>query len=499
MKLDPIRFLDRLVLMAAVAVIAGCGGGYSSSSPGFNAVNPAVSGLLSSVDAIGTGGADLTSNNPARADLALQSNLKGGSAQLRFSCASCSITVSAAGTTVGANQYITIPFATLDAASDAAVVVTDNLGGAQANYTLHAKPPDYVRYSFGTNGAEPGDLYLTPFDPAGFGAPYATIVAGDGSLKYYYRGRRGSVLHDFKKTVIPGGATRYSFYDSAAGAIRVMDAGFNLLAEVTPLAFPDGNTYALDWRDHVILDDGHYIVGVVAAKAVSNIPSLPGQSLFVSGTGLQEISSGAAVFNWLSTDYPQLYACSTEDNNFAANNAADYAHWDSVAVDGDANWIASFRHLDAVLKINRTNGSIAWILGGPCDQFALSAAQRFSHQYDARRAPDTRLTLFDDNNAGGVSRVLAFNLDEASKTLVITNPALPGFAAFTSDAHASASLGSAQLFADGKVLVGWGVFPGLVSDVSEFDTATSALSFQLTLLPSAYANGYFSYRAKKFQ
>ena len=493
------RFLACVASLAAALSLPGCGGGDDDNHVApYRTVNPAVSNLLSSVEAIGVGGADLVSNNPARADLALQSNLAGSSAQLRFSCAGCSLTVSAAGATVGANQYITIPFVTLDASSDATVTVTDNVSGAQATYTLHARPLDYVRYTFSASSPEAGDLYLTPFDPEGFGASYALIVATDGSLKYYYRSPRGNVVHDFKKTIIPGGATRYSLYDSAAGAIRVMDGSFNLLANVTPLAFPDGNTYALDWHDHVILGDGHYIVGVVGAKTVSNIPSLPGQSLFVSGAGLQEINAGAAVFSWLSTDHPELYACSTEDNNFAANNGAEYALWNSLAVDGDANWIASFRHLDAVLKINRTSGAVSWILGGPCDQFGLSAAQKFSHQYDARRAPDGRLTLFDDNVAGGVSRALAFNLDEAGKTLVTSNPALPGFAAFTSDAHSSFSLGSAQLFADGKVLVGWGVFSGLLADVSEFDTASSALSFHLTLQPSAYTNGYFSYRARKF-
>jgi hypothetical protein len=48
------------------------------------------------------------------------------------------------------------------------------------------------------------------------------------------------------------------------------------------------------------------------------------------------------------------------------------------------------------------------------------------------------------------------------------------------------------------VLVGWGEFGGLLNDVSEFDAVSGAQSFRLTLLPSDYANGYFSYRAKKF-
>jgi arylsulfate sulfotransferase len=500
MMADLTRLPLRLALVSLAMTLGACGGGYSSSGSSADRADPVIANQLTSIDAIGVGGADLLKHDPAFKDLALQSNLKGGTVQLRFACAQCNITASAGGTSVGANQYLNITFPTLDTSSDAAIVVTDNVGGAQTTYTLHALPRDHAPYTIDANAnPEPGDLYLTPVDPQGFGAAYAYIVATDGSLKYYYRQPRGHYVRDFKKTIIPGGATRYSFYDSAAGAIRVMDGAFNLLANVGALAFPDGNTYAVDGHDHIILDDGHYIVGVHASKTVSNIPSMAGQSLFVGGAGLQEIQNGAAVFSWLSTDQAALYACSTEGNNYAANNGADYAHWDSVIVDADSNWVASFRHLDAVLKINRGDGSIAWILGGPCDQFGLSAAQKFSHQFDARRAPDGRLTLFDDNNAGGISRALAFNLDEASRTLVTSNPALPGFAAYVADPHSSTGTGSAQFFADGKILIGWGAFPGPASDVSEFDAGTGALSFQLTLQPSLFANGYFSYRARKFQ
>jgi Arylsulfotransferase (ASST) len=487
------------IASVAALSLAACGGGDDPiPRSSVNRVNPAVSSLLTSVDAIGVGGSDLISNNPTRADLALQSNLKGASVQLRFSCTACNISVAAAGNTVGANQYLTIPFATLDASANANVLVTDRVSGATAQYTLHARPLDYVRHGFSATAPEAGDLYLTPFDPQGFGAPYAYIVEADGSLKYYYRNPRGRDLHDFKKTVLPGGAVRYSFYDSAQTAIRVMDASFNLLENVNALAFPDGNTYAVNLHDHTIVDDGHYLLGVHAAKTVSNIPALPGQNLFVRGSGLQEIRNGVAVFNWLSTDHPELYACSTAGNSYAQNNGADYAHWTSLQVDADGQWLASFRHLDAVLKIDRSTGAIRWILGGPCDQFGLSATQKFAQQHDARRAPDGRLSLFDNRNGNAASRVLALNLDEATKTLVTGNPALPGFAEFTGDMHQSFNLGSAQLFASGKVLVGWGEFPGALNDVSEFDLTSGAQSMRLTLLPSAYSNGYFSYRARKF-
>lgn len=498
MKLDGRRLCAGLIVAACAALLSSCGGGDDIASPGPNLANPAVYQLLTSVDAVGVGGADLLTHDPAFADLQLRANLAGGTVQLRFSCATCNISVSAQGATVGANQYLSLSFPNLDTTSDIPVTVTDGVSGAKATYTLHARTLDHAPYTIDTSSnPEAGDLYLTPFDPQGFGAAFAYIVGADGHLKYYYRNPPRREIFDFKKTVIPGGATRYSFYDDASQGIRVMDAGFNSLAVVQALPFPDGNTYAVDLHDHVIVDDGHYILGVRASKTVSNIPSLPGQSLFVAGTGLQEIVNGVAVFNWLSTDHPELYACSVTNNNFAASAGADYAHWDSLEVDTDGNWIASFRHMDAVLKINHAGGAVAWILGGPCDQFGLSATQKFSRQHDARRASDGRLTLFDDNPSSGASRVLSFNLDEAGKTLVTSNPALPGFAAYSSDPHASFNLGSAQWFADGRVLVGWGEFNGAASDVSEFDAAAGALSFQLTLHASPYTSGYFSYRARK--
>ena len=59
------------------------------------------------------------------ADLALASNRAGGTVQLRFSCARCDISVSAAGATVGANQYLSISFASLESSADTEVLVTD--------------------------------------------------------------------------------------------------------------------------------------------------------------------------------------------------------------------------------------------------------------------------------------------------------------------------------------------------------------------------------------
>ena len=119
------------------------------------------------------------------------------------------------------------------------MTVTDGVSGAKATYTLHARTIDHAPYTIDTRSSpEAGELYLTPFDPQGFGAAFAYIVSGEGSLKYDYCNPPRREIFDFKKTVIAGGATRYSFYDEASQGIRVMEASFTTLAVVQALHVP---------------------------------------------------------------------------------------------------------------------------------------------------------------------------------------------------------------------------------------------------------------------
>jgi ABC-type oligopeptide transport system substrate-binding subunit len=64
------RSLLRLYAAFVMALaLAACGDSEDSApQSSVNLVNPAVSSLLSSVDAIGAGGSDLLSHNPTRAD-----------------------------------------------------------------------------------------------------------------------------------------------------------------------------------------------------------------------------------------------------------------------------------------------------------------------------------------------------------------------------------------------------------------------------------------------
>jgi hypothetical protein len=216
----------------------------------------------------------------------------------------------------------------------------------------------------------------------------------------------------------------------------------------------------------------------------------------VLGFGLEELRPDGLGATWFSTDHPELYACSTEQHDFSQPDQ-DYLHWNSLALEADGTYLISARHLDAVLKIDPADGSIAWILGGPCDQFGLTAGQRFSHQHHARRESDGRLSLLDNGNGTGRSRVLRLALDEVARTLDGSSPDRPAFTEHLDGHHLSIAMGSVQLFASGRALVGWGAQLDGGPDVTEFDVASGERHLSLTFHPEADGTPRWSYRALK--
>lgn len=492
------------MLALTCAILSGCGGGGSEPPP---AAPLDLSRL--SVSASGFSDARILAPAPGApaGDLELSTNMVGATILARFSCQGCHITASAQGGEASEGQDLPIYFASLDEGSSIAIDVVDLDSGARGTYRLMARPATAATYRFAASGAqEPGDLYLT-LNGSRQALPtpaYAYMVKGDGSLKYYRQGSAG--LYDFKKTILRDGSAQYSVYDGAVGGLKIFDAAMLPIGTFNPIPLVGKDPGRPDAHDHILTTATRRTLLTAQNVDVFDVPSRMGQPSKALAAGIQETEGDALIFSWSSADHPELYSCSTDGNDYGGSAYADYAHINSVTIDDDGDFIASFRHLDAVVKIRRVDGSIAWILGGPCDQFNLAPNQKFSHQHYARRLADGRLGLFDDGNASGRSRALAFSLDESAKTLARSS-ASPSFAEFVPGApllglpvRGSTAQGSAQFFASGRILVGWGYMPGKPSavDLTEFDSATGAVNFELALNPVSGVQIY-DYRAQKFQ
>ena len=82
----------------------------------------------------------------------------------------------------------------------------------------------------------------------------------------------------------------------------------------------------------------------------------------------------------------------------------DINHLNSVADDGDG-LIVSSRHLDAVYRIDKSDGSVDWKLGGTptARSIQVAGADRYpllNSQHDARRLPNGHITVFDNGTEG---------------------------------------------------------------------------------------------------
>ena len=174
---------------------------------------------------------------------------------------------------------------------------------------------------------------------------------------------------------------------------------------------------------------------------------------------LQEVSpTGNRIWDWKSWNCTSLSETAPRWWPTLGPPGHDYydlVHWNSIDPVGNAV-IASFRHTDAVYKIDKSTGAVIWKPGGTTRPESLTVqgdpvSYTFGGPHDPRRLSDGTLTVFDNrNDPGEPPRVVRFRIDEQAKTATllqsISDPAVP-------ETHCC---GSARRLGNGDWLVSWG-------------------------------------------
>lgn len=179
----------------------------------------------------------------------------------------------------------------------------------------------------------------------------------------------------------------------------------------------------------IMLGENHYMLFGTTKKQVTNIPDhLPHdkeKGAQVAATIIQEIKDGKLIFEWDSTDYPELYEIGYEYNDFTNKKypTAVYTFLNNIVIDPkDDNLYLSFRVADAVVKIDRKKGTIISILGGKKDMFNIKPEQRFMSQHSLTLGSDGKLIIFNNGVANerrteSESNIMSFKLDDENKTI----------------------------------------------------------------------------------
>jgi hypothetical protein len=240
-----------------------------------------------------------------------------------------------------------------------------------------------------------------------------------------------------------------------------------------------------DAHDLAIAPNGNHLIGAYVQQGNVNTSPYGGSpNATVINTELQEVSpQGNLVWSWRSQHHIGREETGRWWPRVIRRGAYDILHWNSVEPAGSAV-IASFRHLDAVYKIDKRTGQIVWKLGGTRTPESLRVINdprgyTLGAQHDARQLPDGTVTVFDNRtHLRQRPRAVRFRIDEASGTATlmqsITDPAV----------SSSGCCGSARRLANGDWLIYWG---GPTNRVGGYK-ANGQKTFALTL--------HASYRAE---
>jgi hypothetical protein len=248
----------------------------------------------------------------------------------------------------------------------------------------------------------------------------------------------GTDVENLQKWTI-NGQVRYTYFHtegvstldgstaSELGYELICDSGLNILDSVKLLSFNNISSIIqdkLDVHEFILLGDNHYICETYYAETPNNIPDSlnPAPGVKVAACIIQEVNNGEVVFQWDGTQYPELYACSVENNNFSdSSGILDYMHMNSICVDSlDNNLIVSFRNLNEIVKLNRQTGQIMWRLGGKFSDFPQTPDELFLRQHYPRLIENGQTLIFVDNGQDSLraySRIVEFQLNENSKTI----------------------------------------------------------------------------------
>jgi hypothetical protein len=191
-------------------------------------------------------------------------------------------------------------------------------------------------------------------------------------------------------------------------------------------------------------------------------------------------ATGATLFDWNAWDH---YGVADWIEPTGVNPPLDFDHANAMTFDLDSNYVASFRAMGAIVKIDRTTGAILWQLGGRLNQYTITGDPLtvFGGQHCVRILPNGHVLMFDNglNHSPRHSRAVEYALDESSLTAQMVWEYLPPAPIF------SAIVGSVQRLLNGNTVVEFGT-SGLIDEVTPTGTLLSRSAFTFHGNPNAY-------------
>ncbi len=222
------------------------------------------------------------------------------------------------------------------------------------------------------------------------------------------------------------------------------------------------NNLPTDIHELLRLNSGNYLLAGQTRETGVDLTGIGGPaSGTVIGFEMQEVTPQGALAStwWRSQGHISPEETPPRWRNVAAlpDGSYDTQHWNSIQpTDNNTKMLLSFRHLDAVYKVDRATGDVEWKLGGTTTPQSLSVqndplgSDPLSGQHDARLQPDGTVSIFDNGTAvPRRPRVVRYRIDPQAGTATYVQSFIDP------DVTGAFCCGSARLVSN-SWLVGWG-------------------------------------------
>ncbi len=283
-------------------------------------------------------------------------------------------------------------------------------------------PDRFAEYEFMKyDSSYHGQYFIAPFYPKKISGydPSLGILDEDGYLLWYHQLSEGA-LTNFKYHPA-NHLFSFTFTLTADyGYSIVMDTYFNIVDTVFQI-----NWVSLDNHEFQVLENGNYLLSgrtdsVVDLSAHKLKGAWGSDTTHIRGFVIQELAphTHELLFQWNSNDHIDPLLSYEKVYNYNRANF-DYCHGNTIEKDADGNYMVSFRHLNAVYKVDSLTGNVIWKLGGKDSDFTFTNDLGFSAQHDIRRLSNGNISIFDNANMSSepqASRPVEYVLDTLNRT-----------------------------------------------------------------------------------
>ncbi|HEU5151167.1 MAG TPA: aryl-sulfate sulfotransferase [Iamia sp.] len=324
--------------------------------------------------------------------------------------------------------------------------------GKTTSHYVRCLPPGFPTWKVhGTGEAPQSEFYVTTLINAQFRPNWPVIFDSNGVPVWW------SVPGDpFLTTPLPNGNL---------ATMRISGGMVEQRLDGSTVRVLDTEGAPSDFHDVLLLPNGNYAM-VTAEQRQCDLSAWGQPPATCIDHEVQELTpAGEVVWRWAVdehipiTETPPRWR-STPDPTFGA---VDPWHFNSIEWTGDG-FLLSFRHLDAVYKVDYATRTIDWKLGGTRRPESLRViGDRFfdrgssiSGQHDARLQPDGTITIYDNrsnSSAGRQPRMARYRIDEGADTATLVHEVREFVA------PESFCCGSTRVLPTGNYVTGWGGTP----------------------------------------